>query len=264
MTEIGVGLPAGLADVDVAGLVVTAGFVDLHSHVNDLAGLRLQALDGVTTALELEAGASPVAAAYRAAAAEGRPLNYGFASSWAQVRMAAVAGYGPAGTLTGLLSRLGDPGWQRPAGPAQLSELLTGLSADLADGALGIGLLLGLRPGRAGERVPAGGRTGGRGGRADLHARPGPDRDGPAGGRRRRRGDRPRGRANRGAHALLPRQQHLAAAHRPGARPGRPGAGRRGPDHHRGLPVRVRDDRDRRRVPRARAARRARARRRRR
>ena len=95
VTELGVGLPAGLADVDVAGLVVTAGFVDLHSHVNDLAGLRLQALDGVTTALELEAGASPVAAAYRAAAAEGRPLNYGFASSWAQVRMAAVAGYGP-------------------------------------------------------------------------------------------------------------------------------------------------------------------------
>ena len=56
--------------VDAAGLVVTAGFVDLHSHVNDLAGLRLQALDGVTTALELEAGASPVAAAYRSVAAE--------------------------------------------------------------------------------------------------------------------------------------------------------------------------------------------------
>ena len=146
VTEIGVGLPAGSADVDVAGLVVTAGFVDLHSHVNDLAGLRLQALDGVTTGLELEAGASPVAAAYRAAAAEGRPLNYGFASSWAQVRMAAVAGSGPAGNLAGLLSRLGEPGWQGPAGPAQLSQLLSGLAADLADGALGIGVLLGYAP----------------------------------------------------------------------------------------------------------------------
>ena len=66
VAQIGAGLPAALTDVDVAGLVVTAGFVDLHSHVNDLAGMRLQALDGVTTALELEAGASPVAAAYRA------------------------------------------------------------------------------------------------------------------------------------------------------------------------------------------------------
>ncbi|HJY55885.1 MAG TPA: amidohydrolase family protein, partial [Streptosporangiaceae bacterium] len=70
VTQIGTGLPAAPAEVDAAGLVVTAGFVDLHSHVNDLAGLRLQALDGVTTALELEAGASPVAAAYRSVAAQ--------------------------------------------------------------------------------------------------------------------------------------------------------------------------------------------------
>src|ERR1700733_7170872 len=58
---------AGSAEVDAAGLVVTAGFVDLHSHVDDLAGLRLQALDGVTTALELEAGATPAPAARRRA-----------------------------------------------------------------------------------------------------------------------------------------------------------------------------------------------------
>ena len=50
------GLPAAAVDVDVAGQVVTAGFIDLHSHVSDLGGLRLQASDGVTTALELEAG----------------------------------------------------------------------------------------------------------------------------------------------------------------------------------------------------------------
>ena len=72
VTRVDVGLPAARTDADVAGLVVTAGFIDLHSHVNDLAGLRLQALDGVTTALELEAGASPVAAAYRIAAAAHR------------------------------------------------------------------------------------------------------------------------------------------------------------------------------------------------
>jgi len=146
VAQIGVGLPAAPTDVDVAGLVVTAGFVDLHSHVNDLAGLRLQALDGVTTALELEAGASPVAAAYRAAAAEGRPVNYGFAASWAQARMDEVARFAPGGTLADFLGRLGDPRWQRPAEPAQLTALLSRLAADLADGALGIGLLLGYAP----------------------------------------------------------------------------------------------------------------------
>jgi predicted amidohydrolase len=62
VAEIGNGLRPARAECDVAGLVLTAGFVDMHSHVNDIAGLRLQALDGVTTALELEAGVTPVAA----------------------------------------------------------------------------------------------------------------------------------------------------------------------------------------------------------
>ena len=144
---IGAGLPATPADVDVAGLVVTAGFVDLHSHVNDLAGLRLQALDGVTTALELEAGASPVADAYRRVAAEGRPVNYGFAASWTQARMAEVGGFAPARGLADVLGRLADPRWQRPASPAALAALVSRLADDLADGALGIGVLLGYAPG---------------------------------------------------------------------------------------------------------------------
>jgi N-acyl-D-aspartate/D-glutamate deacylase len=146
IAQVGAGLPAARDDVDVAGLVVTAGFVDLHSHVSDLAGLRLQALDGVTTALELEAGASPVAGAYRAAAAHGRPVNYGFAASWAQARMAEIAGFPPGGTLAEVMSRLGEADWQRPAEPAQLRALRSRLAADLADGALGIGLLLGYAP----------------------------------------------------------------------------------------------------------------------
>ena len=99
ITQIGNGLAPAPVDLDVTGPVVTAGFVDLHSHVNDIAGLRLQALDGVTTALELEAGVTPVDAAYRAAAAEGRPVNYGFAASWALARMEVVGGIALDGKL---------------------------------------------------------------------------------------------------------------------------------------------------------------------
>src|SRR5262252_10261383 len=69
VVEIGTALPPGRGEVDVADLVVTAGFVDLHSHAQDIAALRLRACDGVTTALELEAGVTPVRAAYAMAAA---------------------------------------------------------------------------------------------------------------------------------------------------------------------------------------------------
>ncbi len=143
VAEVGTGLPAARTEVDATGLVVTAGFIDLHSHVNDVAGLRLQALDGVTTALELEAGVTPVDAAYRRAAAEGRPVNYGFATSWALARMEAVAGIALDGRLDTFLANIATPAWQRPATPAQVTAVLARLSADLADGAIGVGVLLG-------------------------------------------------------------------------------------------------------------------------
>ena len=146
IADVGTRLPPARAEFDVTGLVVTAGFVDLHSHVNDIAGLRLQALDGVTTALELEAGVTPVDAAYRAAAAEGRPVNYGFAASWALARMEAVGGIALDGKLATFLANIARPAWQRPATPGQIAAVLARLSADLADGALGIGLLVGYAP----------------------------------------------------------------------------------------------------------------------
>jgi N-acyl-D-aspartate/D-glutamate deacylase len=142
----GTGLGPAQAEFDVTGQVVTAGFVDLHSHVNTVAGLRLQALDGVTTALELEAGVSPVDAAYRAAAAEGRPVNYGFAASWAQARMEAVAGIAPDGRLGTFLANIASPAWQREATPAEITAMLGRLAGDLAEGALGIGVLVGYAP----------------------------------------------------------------------------------------------------------------------
>jgi N-acyl-D-aspartate/D-glutamate deacylase len=144
---IGTGLGSARADLDVSAMVVTAGFIDLHSHVNGIPGLRLQALDGVTTALELEAGLTPVDAAYRDAAAQGRPVNYGFATSWALARMEAVGGIPLDGKLGTFLANIASPAWQRAAAPEDITAMLTRLSADLADGALGIGVLIGYAPG---------------------------------------------------------------------------------------------------------------------
>ncbi len=139
-------LPATV-ELDVAGHVVTAGFVDLHSHVGDIAGMRLRALDGVTTALELEAGVTPVEPAYRQAAAEGRPINYGFATSWALARMEVVGGIHLDAGLVTFMQNISAPGWQRAATRQEVDRVLGRLSADLAEGALGIGLLLGYAPG---------------------------------------------------------------------------------------------------------------------
>src|SRR6266516_4354188 len=62
--------------LDVHGLVVAPGFIDLHAHGQDSESYRYYAHDGVTTALELEIGTYPVAPWY--AAREGRALiNYG-------------------------------------------------------------------------------------------------------------------------------------------------------------------------------------------
>src|SRR6478609_4749480 len=44
------------------GLVVAPGFIDLHQHWLELESQRVKALDGVTTALEMEIGKPDVAA----------------------------------------------------------------------------------------------------------------------------------------------------------------------------------------------------------
>jgi N-acyl-D-aspartate/D-glutamate deacylase len=92
-----------------------------------------------------------VAAAYAAAAAAGRPLNYGFAASWALARMALLSGVTPDGTIGTLFANLGDPRWRRAASPAEIGRILGMLEADVADGALGIGMLVGYVPDAAPE-----------------------------------------------------------------------------------------------------------------
>ena len=51
------GMPlAGAEVLEVGGLVVAPGFIDLHEHGQNPESHALHARDGVTTALDLEAG----------------------------------------------------------------------------------------------------------------------------------------------------------------------------------------------------------------
>jgi cytosine/adenosine deaminase-related metal-dependent hydrolase len=146
VAEIADGL-VGERTVDVAGLVVVPGFVDLHSHAQTLPGRRLQACDGVTTALDLEAGRAPVELAYARETRRGSPINYGFSASWAAARMHVMAGSPLDGGAAGLFAGLVGTGWQQSATGAQRARILDQISTDLAAGAVGVGVLIGYTPG---------------------------------------------------------------------------------------------------------------------
>jgi hypothetical protein len=66
----------GRASIDVGGLVVAPGFIDLHAHGQDDRSARLQAQDGVTTALDMESGVFPVDGWYRSREGSA-PINFG-------------------------------------------------------------------------------------------------------------------------------------------------------------------------------------------
>jgi N-acyl-D-aspartate/D-glutamate deacylase len=79
----------GKVEIDASGLVVAPGFIDLHSHGQTPENYRYKAMDGVTTALELEVGVSPVSEWYTAR--EGKALvNFGASVGHIPARMAVM------------------------------------------------------------------------------------------------------------------------------------------------------------------------------
>jgi hypothetical protein len=137
----------GSTTIDVGGFVIAPGFIDLHSHAQTLPGRRLQACDGVTTALELEAGRAPVDRAYAREEQRGSPIHFGFSASWAVARMHVLANGPLDGGADSMFAGLAGPEWQGAATEAQLARILEQIETDLAVGAIGIGVLIGYTPG---------------------------------------------------------------------------------------------------------------------
>src|SRR5678816_532906 len=79
----------GRTVIDARGLVVSPGFIDLHQHGQDDENYRFKAMDGVTTALELEVGTGDVDAWYEQRDQKSL-INYGVSAGHLAARMAAM------------------------------------------------------------------------------------------------------------------------------------------------------------------------------
>ena len=137
--------------VHAGGLVVAPGFIDLHQHGQDLESQRVKALDGVTTALELEIGVPDVAQFLKAK--DGRSLiHYGTSASHvaarAEVFGAPLSG-GATRTHAGIPEILpkSGPATDQPATPEQIEGIRERLHAELDAGALAVGMGIQYTPG---------------------------------------------------------------------------------------------------------------------
>jgi N-acyl-D-aspartate/D-glutamate deacylase len=133
---------SGRRVVHAGGLVVAPGFIDLHQHGQDVASQRVKALDGVTTALELEIGAPDVAQFLKSK--EGHSLiHYGTSASHVAARAAVFGAPLPPGDILPKSGIATD----RPATPEQIEAIRERLRAELDAGGLAVGMGIQYTPG---------------------------------------------------------------------------------------------------------------------
>jgi N-acyl-D-aspartate/D-glutamate deacylase len=133
---------SGRRVIHADGLVVAPGFIDLHQHAQDLTSQRLKALDGVTSALELEIGAPDVAQFLKSK--EGRSLiNYGTAASHVAARALVFGAPLPAGEILPKSGAATD----HSATPEQIEGMCQRLRAELDAGGLAVGMGIQYVPG---------------------------------------------------------------------------------------------------------------------
>ena len=150
IVSVSTGIPAAHDTVDVKGLVVAPGFIDLHSHGQDSVNYKFLAHDGVTTALELELGTYPVAPWYAERAGKAL-INFGVSASHPGARRA-MLDHDSTAEGSGVIGATGSF-VHSPIERTRLPELERRLDVALNEGALGIGMGINYTPAATREEI---------------------------------------------------------------------------------------------------------------
>ena len=129
----------GKSTINAKGLVVAPGFVDLHQHGQGPEDYPYKAMDGVTTALELEVGTADVDLWYKLRAGK-TPINFGVSIGHIPTRIS-VMGDKPA-----FLPPANSRGAKQRATPEQLAAIKKKIEHGLKRGAVAVGFGLQYTP----------------------------------------------------------------------------------------------------------------------
>jgi hypothetical protein len=142
--------------INVSGLVVAPGFIDLHIHGRSNVEQEYQLHDGVTTALELEWGIEHIGKWYESRKGKAF-INYGASVNWPFERFKAIGKYQNAvdsllqmtlkgeaniGAMTNTILRAS----AETITPDALNQTLANIKTSLAEGGIGIAAPIGYLP----------------------------------------------------------------------------------------------------------------------
>ena len=140
--------------VDVTGLIVSPGFINLHTHAWTPNGQRFELQDGVTTALDLESGSYPASAyaTFEPIALAGKSrTNFGASLGHAWIRSSILEGEDRVSGYDEIIAEalhgrgaisMERPAFREPLDDPQKQQLRERLQSGLDEGGLGIGMLL--------------------------------------------------------------------------------------------------------------------------
>jgi len=146
----------GKESINVAGLVVAPGFIDLHVHGRGNVEQEYQLHDGVTTALELEWGIEHLAKWYESRKSKAL-INYGASVCWPFERYKAIEKYkSNVDELQQIILKgqssieqrnvMIAPSFLETLTPAEKDKTLANIKASLEEGGIGIGVPIGYLP----------------------------------------------------------------------------------------------------------------------